>query len=254
LFQIQFYSSFAEAFRRYLGGTERLVPPWGSLGIHSVGRLGSNPKAGPLAPATLRLGNSKIDDFLREMGIDVRLRVEAAATPFNSVRMLHRDEFARFRIDTREFGETTWRYQEKPRPRVVKTFFVLTENEQVVHRSATLVLSCGAGKGMMALGLAREVGPSELTIEPPPLTVKGWGRKFDIVMKAGQPASNGARFDVAGMLLPNDWKELLGSGRDAESFEIVPKFPDKSSRWAASIMLAMGGFSAAYAKLRNACD
>jgi hypothetical protein len=237
-----------------IGGTERLVPPWGSLGIHSIGRLGSNPKAGPLAPAALRLGNSKIDDFLREMGIDVRLRVEAAATPFNAVRMLHRDEFARFRIDTREFGETTWRYQEKPRPRVVKSFFVLTENEQVVHRSAILTFTCYEG-GFTALGLAREVGTSEPTIEPSPLTVKGWGEKFDIVMrKADQPTVSGPRFDVAGSLLPNGWKELLGSGRDTETFEIVPKFSDKSRRWPASVMLAMSGFSAAYTKLRRACD
>src|SRR5215470_2044533 len=124
-----------------IGGTERLVPPGGSLGIHS---LGSSRKADPLAPAVLRLSNSKIDNFLREMGLDVTLRVEAAATPFDSVRMLHRDEFARFGIDTREFGETAWRYQEKPLPLVAKTFFVLTENEQVVHRSAKLALSCGA--------------------------------------------------------------------------------------------------------------
>jgi hypothetical protein len=237
-----------------IGGTERLVPPWGSLGIHSLGRLGSNPKAGPLAPAALRLGNSKIDAFLREMGLDVRLRVEATATPFDSVRMLHRDEFARFGIDTRVFGETAWHYQEKPQPRVVKTFFVRTENEQVVHRSAALVLSCGAGKGMLSLGLAREVGPSELTIEPSPLTVKGWGQQFDIVMKAGQPTFNGARFDVAGSLLPHGGEALLGSGRDAETFEIVPKFSDKSTRWPASVMLAMSGFSAAYTKLHKVCD
>jgi len=250
-----------------IGGTERLVPPWGRLGIHSHG---SNPNADPLSPAALRLGNSWIDDFLREMGLDVTLRVEATATPFNSMRMLHRDEFARFGIDTRKFGEAAWRYQEKPHPRVVKTFFVRTENEQVFHRSASLVLTCGAGNDTTALGLAREVGRSEPTIEPSPLTIKGRGQKFDIVMKADQPTSpnlwwyfneirwrwsfSGTRFDLAGGLLPNGWYELLGSGRDAETFEIIPTFPDKSRRWPASVTLAMSGFSAAYTKLRKACD
>jgi hypothetical protein len=250
-----------------IGGTERIVPPWGRLGIHSHG---SYPNAAPLSPAALRLGNSIIDHFLREMGLDVTLRAQATATPANSMRMLQRDEFARFGIDTREFGETAWRYQEKPHPRIVKTFFVRTENEQVVHRSANLVLTCGAGNRTTALGLAREVGPSERTIEASPLTVKRSGRTFDVVMKADQPtspslwwyfneirwrgSSSGTRFDVVGSLLPDDWNELLGTARDAETLEIVPTFPEKSRRWPTSVMLMMSGFSAAYSKLREACD
>src|SRR5262249_12150926 len=53
-----------------IGGTQRLVPPWGTLGIHSFGN-----KVAPPSPAVLRLGNSMLDDFLRQMGLDVKLRV-----------------------------------------------------------------------------------------------------------------------------------------------------------------------------------
>ena len=59
---------------------------------------------------------------------------------------------------------------------------------------------------------------------------------------------------MAGILLPNGWKELLQSSRDAEIFEIVSKLPDKSRRWPANVVLTMSGFSAAYTKLRKACD
>jgi hypothetical protein len=89
------------------------------------------------------------------------------------MKMLHRDEFARLGIDTREFGETMWHYLEKPKPRVVKTFFVRTDKEQVIHRSASLVLSCGSGNGMI-FALLREVGTSEPMLETSSLTVMGW--------------------------------------------------------------------------------
>jgi hypothetical protein len=188
-----------------IGGKERLVPPWGRLGIHAVGM---NPKAGPLSPAAAkaraRVSYSKIDEFLRDMGFDVTLRLEAAATPFESVRMLHRDEFARLGIDTRDFGETDWRYKEKPKPRIFKTFFVRTDNEQLVHRSATLVLSCGSGKGMV-LGLVRELAPSESADESAPLSAKAWGHKFDLVMKpsnSNNAAPSGPRWDAGVTLLP----------------------------------------------------
>ena len=104
--------------------------------------------------------------------------------------------------------------------------------------------------------------------EPSPLTVKGWGQKFNVVISADQPtspslwwyfneirwrgSSSGIRLDFVGSLLPNDWNELLRSARDAETFEIVPTFPDR--RWPASVMLAMRGFSAGFTKLRKACD
>ena len=239
-----------------IGGTARLVPPWGRLGIHAVGAM---PKAGPVSPAVLRatarLANSQIGDFLRDMGIDVALQTVAAATPFESMRMLNRDEFARFGIDTRDFGETNWRYVGKPKPAVIKTFFIRTEKERLVHRSVMLRLNCGSGTAM-TFALAREVGPSEPTLAtPPPLTAKASGWRFDLVMAAsGNIAASDARFDVGSTLLPVSFVDILTSTGDAGTFEIVPKFPLNSTRWPQSVTLTMSGFAAAHSQLRKVCE
>src|SRR5205807_6854792 len=58
-----------------IGGTARLVPPWAKLGIHSIGA-----KAGTASPAAAKAAmgvvNSRIDDFLHDMGVNVALRAE----------------------------------------------------------------------------------------------------------------------------------------------------------------------------------
>src|SRR5262249_51615318 len=214
-------------------------------------------KAHTVSPEVLRaitrLANSRIDDFLHDMGIDVALRTEAAATPFGSIRLLHRDEFARFGIDARDFGETGWHYVEKPKLTAVKTFFVRTEKEQLVHRSAMLELSCYSPK-TMTIWLAREVGPSEPTFATPPLTAKGRGWNFDFVMAAPIVGASGTRIDIGTTSLPGTLVDLLTSAGDADTFEIVPKFMDQSMRCPHSVTLTMSGFSAAYAVLRKTCD
>jgi hypothetical protein len=237
-----------------IGGTTRLVPPWGGLGVHSVGSI---PKAHTVSPAVLRaitrLANSRIDDSLRDMGVDVTLRTEASATPFGSMRLLHRDEFAGFGIDTRDFAETDWHHVEKPKLTAVKTFFVRTEKEQLVHRSAMLGLSCDSAK-TMTIWLAREVGPSEPAFATPPLIAKGRGWNFDFVMVAPIVGASGTRIDIGTASLPGTLVDLLTSAGDADTFEIVPKFMDQSMRWPHSVTLTMNGFSAAYAALRKSCD
>jgi hypothetical protein len=238
-----------------IGGTARLVPPWGKLGVHSIG---DTSKAGTFSPAAIKAGiqlaNSRIDGFLRDMGIDVTLRTEAAATPFESVRLLHRDEFSRFGIDTRDFGEADWHYVEKPKPAVLKTFFVRTDKEQIVHRSAALRLSCGSGKAVI-FALTRELGPSEPALETQPMTADGATWRFDFAMAArSNVTASGIRFDVGARSLPPTLADLLTADADAGTFEIAPKLADKSARWPQRVTLSMNGFLAAYARLRKACD
>jgi hypothetical protein len=258
------------------GGTARLVPPWGKLGIHSFGSTVASatrvippwgppafqsippiakPRAIPSAALEARaeLVNSRIEDFLREMGIDPALRAEAAKTPFESLRLLDRDELVRFRIDTRDFGETGWRFAEKPKPVMFKSFFARTDGEQIIHRNATLRMSCGAGQ-LIDVALVRELAPLEPT-RPAPLTVRGEDWTFDLTTTtSGYSASPPFRFETTATVQPAGRVDLLRSAGDAGMIEIVPKFPGSSNRWPQGITLTMVGFSTAYAKLRKSCD
>lgn len=257
------------------GGTARLVPPWGRLGIHSFGPLTSAPRGiepwGPpgfqgnppiakprttlseaLAAGVGRI-NSRIEDFLREMGIDVALRAEASATPFESLRLLGRDEFARFGIDIRDFGETGWRFADKPKPVMFKTFFARSDGEKIVRRNATLRMSCSAGQ-TINVALVRELAPLEAT-RPAPLTVRGNGWTFDLsTTTSGYSASPAFRFEMEASVQPAGLVDLLQSAADAGTIEIVSEVPEGSIRWPRSVTLTMDGFSAAYAKLREVCD
>jgi hypothetical protein len=110
-------------------GTTRIIPPFGGLGIHSVGieSNGHTPIGGAALATTRRMVNSRILEYLRDMGIDAALLTAANAVPFSSARFLQRDEFARFGIDARDFGETGWSFMEKPAVAMIKTYFVRTK-------------------------------------------------------------------------------------------------------------------------------
>jgi hypothetical protein len=233
-----------------IGGRTHLVPPWGRLGIHSPGLSSKD----TVSPAAMRLTNSRIDDFLRDVGMSTTLRTEAAATPFESMRLLHRDEFSHFGIDTRDFGETNWHYVEKPNSAAVKTFFMRTDKEQLVHRSVTLRLNC-ASRAAITFILSRELGASEPALEMQPLTVNADGSKFDILMASiSSDTTSKARYDVGATSLPGSLIDSLKTAGDTGRFEIAPKFSDKSARWPQRVTLTMSGFSAAYARLYKACS
>ena len=258
------------------GGTARLVPPWGKLGIHSFGppvasatrvippwsppAFQSIPpiaKSRTIPSAALAAGaelvNSRIEDFLRDMGIDPALRAEAAKTPFELLRLLGRDELVRFGIDIRDFDETGWRFADKPKPVMFKTFFARSDGEKIVHRNATLRMSCSAGQ-TINVALVREIAPLEAT-RPAPLSVRGNGWKFDLsTTTSGYSASPAFRFEMEATVQPAGLVDLLQSAADAGTIEIVAEVPEGGIRWPRNVTLTMNGFSAAYAKLREACD
>lgn len=75
------------------GGTVRRIPPWVKLGIHDVGFDPDKavPRGASLG-AGKKLAHERIQEYLRDMGIDDGLYKAAAAIPFESYRLLQREE------------------------------------------------------------------------------------------------------------------------------------------------------------------
>src|SRR5580704_2571426 len=143
------------------GGTVRLVPPWAKLGIHDIGvDPNSSVPRGAVLSEAMRLFHARLRSYLRAMGIDDALFVAAVATPFESIRLLQRDEIVRFGVDRREFGETVWRFVDKPFPKVSKLFFVRVDGDQPHYIDAMIEFTCN-GATSMNLAVARQQLPSD---------------------------------------------------------------------------------------------
>src|SRR5260370_23868280 len=165
----------------FSGGAVRSVPPLMRLGVHAIGiDLGKTQIRGAAIAAATRAANSRIMEFLRDMGINKALFDTSNSVPHESTRFLQRDELVRFGIDTREFGETDWRFVEKPNAAIAKGFFVRSGEADPAHPEALLRLNCGAGKAMR-LTLARErSAPNRIGASSRPLRVTVNGSRVDL--------------------------------------------------------------------------
>src|SRR5260370_37294288 len=163
------------------GGAVRSVPPLVRLGVHAIGiDLAKTQIRGAAIAAATHAANSRIVEFLRDMGINKALFDTSNSVPHESTRFLQRDELVRFGIDTREFGETDWRFVEKPNAAIAKGFFVRSGEADPAHPEALLRLNCGAGTAMR-LTLARERSASNGTgASSRPLRVTVNGSRIDL--------------------------------------------------------------------------
>jgi hypothetical protein len=229
------------------GGSVRSVPPLVRLGVHAIGiDLGKTQIRGAAIAAATRAANSRIVEFLRDMGINKALFDASNSVPHESTRFLQRDELVRFGIDTREFGETDWRFVEKPNAAIAKSFFVRSGEGAPAHPEALLRLNCGAGKAMR-LTLARERSASNRTAASArPLRVLVNGSGIDLPY-----ATPGETIEMRTTIL---WPDVIDSADDKGSIEISGFGPGGDNEPQGRIILNMAGFSAAYAKLRKACD
>jgi hypothetical protein len=229
------------------GGVVRSVPPLVRLGVHAIGiDLGKTQIRGAAIAAATRAANSRIVEFLRDMGINKALFDTSNSVPHESTRFLQRDELMRFGIDTREFGETDWRFVEKPNAAIAKGFFVRSGEAAPAHPEALLRLNCGAGKAMR-LTLARERSASNrIGASARPLRVTVNGSRIDLPY-----ATQGATIEMRTTVL---WPNVIDSADDKGAIEISGFGPERDNQPQGRIILNMAGFSAAYAKLRKACD
>ena len=228
------------------GGAVRLVPPWVKLGVHAIG---IDPEKTPVRGAALasatRIANSRIVEFLRDMGISKALFDASNAVPHDSARFLQRDELVRFGIDTREFGETSWWFVDKPAVAITKGFFVRTREQEHAYPDALLRLSC-VGK-TMRLTFARErVLPEPAGAGQHPLPVSVNGSRMDLPYP-----TRTEKLEIRTMLLLGT---IANSLDDNSAIEFPGVAPDQSSERQSRVTLNMNGFSAAYAKLRKTCD
>lgn len=237
------------------GGAQRSVPPWVRLGVHAIGiDLGKTAIRGPLLAAATRSANARIVEFLHEMGIPKALFDASNAIPHESTRFLQRDELVRFGLDTREFGETDWRFTEKPAAAIAKGFFIRTGDADLAYPEALLRLSCGTGKSMR-LTYARERPPSTVNTNVRPLSVTVNGVRVDLPY-----ATQSGKIEVRATTL---WPDAVVSAEDRGAIEISGFDAAGGSKWQDSrsqesklrdrLVLSMAGFSTAYTKLRKVC-
>ena len=227
------------------GGAVRAVPPWVRLGVHAIGiDLGKTAIRGAAIAAATRAANSRIVEFLHDMGINKALFDTSNSVPHESTRFLERDELVRFGIDTREFGETRWGFVEKPNALIAKGFFAHTGETDLSYPEALLRLNCGAGKALR-LTFARErnnlIG---VGLRPLRITVNGLRVDLPNAIRSGKIEMRTAAL----------WPNVIDSADDKSAIEISGFDPDRDDEPQARIMLNMAGFSAAYAKLSKSCE
>lgn len=225
------------------GGAVRSVPPWVRLGVHAIGFDGVGAGRAELAAAT-RSANARIVRYLHDMGIPKALFDASNAVPNASPRFLRRDELVRFRLDTRAFGETGWRFTEQPSATLAKGFFMRTGGTGVAYPEALLRLGCSAQNGVR-LTYARERPDSVPPADPLPVSITVNGSRIDLPR-----ADKAGNFEMRSAAL---WPDALPVAADGGAVEISG-FDVSGGGDSGHVVLNMAGFSTAYAKLRSACD
>lgn len=227
------------------GGARRSVPPGVRLAVHAIGvETGKTSLSRPLIAVATRVANAHIVDFLHDMGAPRALFDAANATPHESSRVLGRDEMVRFGLDTREFAEADWRFREDPFVAIAKSFFLHTGEAGIAYPEALLQLNCSAGKSVHLM-FARERPASAIvdTARPARLAVAGQFIDVPYLRRAGS-------IEIHTTTLPPD---ALAAAPDDAPLEIWSDGLVPTGTRDPAVVLTMTGFSAAYARLRQAC-
>jgi hypothetical protein len=230
-----------------VGGAVHVVPPWVKLGIHDVGldpKLGL-PRGASLAAAVQSV-HARIRSYLREMGIDNALLTAAMGTPFESIKLLQREEIARFGIDRREFGETAWQFVYKPRPQMRKLFFARTDGDSPGYVDGAVSVDCSLGLGMPLMFIRRHLAvETDSSGGGVPLgTISINGKQLKLY-RASSPD-----FYIRSTQVPS---ETLGAAGDDGTIELPGSEVGRQEGAADTVKLTMDGFPATYVKLRKTC-
>jgi len=227
------------------GGAVRRVPPWVKLGIHDIG-VDPNAKVprGAALTTVMRLSHANVRSYLRAMGIDDALFAAAVATPFESVRLVQRDEIVRFGIDRREFGETVWRYSDEPVAQIRKLFFVRTDGDQPHYVDGMIQVGCNAGGGMVLILARQQLGSDTDS--------SGAGSPAATMAVDGKRVSLN-RVKSTSFYIRSGWMAIntLDTVGDGATIELPGSELDRKEL--GNVTLTMNGYAAAYAKLRPHC-
>jgi hypothetical protein len=238
------------------GGAQRSVPPWVRLGVHATGvDIGKTTLRGPLLAAKTRLANARIVEYLHDMGIPKALFDASDAIPHESSRFLQRDELVRFGLDTRDFGETDWRFAEKPPVAIAKGFFARTGDADLAYPEALLRLNCSAGKSLR-LTFAQERPASAIDdadVRPLRISVNGVSVDLPYATRSKNIEVRTATLWPDAVASEDDKGAIEISGFDAAESSRLHDSGSQDSKTRDRVVLSMMGFSAAYAKLRKVC-
>jgi hypothetical protein len=227
------------------GGAVRRVPPWVKLGIHDMGiDPGSSVPPGVSLTTVMRLSHARVRNYLRAMGMDDALFAAAVATPFESSKLLQRDEIVRFGVDRREFGEAAWRFFDEPAPKIRKLFFVRTDGDEPHYVDGVVEIGCNPGRGMY-LALARQqlgsdTDPSSAGSTAVSIAIKG----KQVVMNR----KTSANYYVRSGLMATSAFDMVD---DKATIELPGS--ELGRTILGNVTLTLDGFSAAYAKLQPRC-
>ena len=191
----------------------------------------------------MRVVHARIRTYLREMGIDDGLFSAALGTPFESVKLLQRDEIVRFGMDRREFGETAWRFIDKPFPKVSKLFFVRVDGDQPHYIDVMIEFTCN-GATSMNLAIARQQLPSDAYFSGTALPVAR------IAIGGNQIGLNQVSA-VPNFYVRSGFVRTLDGVGDDTAMELPGIALGRKER--GNVPLNMDGFAAAYGKLQPRC-
>jgi hypothetical protein len=228
------------------GGAVRLVPPSVKLGIHDIGiDTDANVPRGIPVATLLRPYHARLRSYLREMGIDDALYAAVLATPNESLSYLQREQLVSFGIDRREFGETVWRFVDKPALKIRKLFFVRADGDQPRYVDGVIEIGCNAVFGGLYLMFERqELGPDAdgSVAGSPTVSVAIKGEQISLARTAS------AKFYVRMGQMAQNTLDTVG-----DDVAIALPGTEFARKERGNVPLDMYGFPAAYAKLRPLC-
>jgi hypothetical protein len=231
------------------GGAVRLIPPWVKLGIHDIGvdpshQNGRSIRAIKFVEESVKV---RLHNYLHLMGIDDQLLYKAFAIPNASVGRLSRDDAVRFGLDRREFGETVWRFVDKPRAAIIKLFFVRTGSEEPRYIDGLVNLSCAKGPSVRyVLAFGRELLPSDPSAS---------SARWPVIIRLSDKQFSVSRQEHPKFYIRSTQMAATALAGVADGTTIILPGTEfaREGGLAGDITLTMDGFSAAYAKLQKAC-
>jgi hypothetical protein len=227
------------------GGVVRRMPPWVKLGIHDLGvDPNSSLPHGVSLTTVMRLSHARVRSYLRAMGIDDALFSAAVATPFESIRLVQRDDIVRFGLDRREFGETVWQYSDEPVAQIRKLFFVRTDGDQPHYVDGMIQVGCNAGGGMFLVLARQQLGSDTES--------SGAGSPTATMAVNGKQVSLN-RVKSTSFYVRSGWMAIntLDAVGDGATIELPGS--ELGRKELGNVTLTMDGYAAAYAKLRPRC-
>jgi hypothetical protein len=225
------------------GGAVRSVPPWVKLGIHDMGvDPGSSVPRGAALTTAIRSFHTRLRNYLRAMGIDDALFSASLATPFESVRLLQRDEIVRFGIDRREFGETAWRLTDDAAPKIRKLFFARTDGDQPHYVDGAIEIGCNVGGGMYLILARQQLDGDSSGAGSPAASIVVNGKQITM-----------SRVPAPSLYARSGWMTIntLATAGDGATIEIPGS--ELGRKELGNVILTLDGSSTAYAKLRPRC-